>query len=150
MKTTIRNRAAALGIATVAGLAGVGLATGPAMADSAGSASASSSADQQSADFPSDTKEYADELVKAWGADDITRVKEFASSDAVDTLIDHGNDYGKHWKYTGSEGAAGTAWNEYKNTVTGETMSVAVSNVDPDDGGRRGEAHAVGTVQFDD
>lgn len=149
MKSTIRNRAAALGIATAAGLAGIGLASGPALADGAASAAASS-ADQQSADYPSDTKEYADELVRAWGEDDIIRVKQFASSDAVDTLIDHGNDHGAHWKYTGGESAAGTVYVDYKNTVTGETMSVAVSNVDPADGGRRGEAHAVGNIQFDD
>lgn len=150
MKSPIRNRTAALGIAAVAGLAGIGLTSGPALANGAESASASSSVDPQSADFPDDTKEYADEMVRAWGEDDMMRVNEYASSDAVDILLDHGNDHAAHWKYTSFEGAMGTAWHNYENTVTGETMSVAVSNFEPADGGRRGEAHAVGTVHFND
>ena len=68
MKYSVRNRAAALGIATVAGLAGLGLASGQAVAADASAAdsssqSADSSADTQSVYYPTEPVKYADELV---------------------------------------------------------------------------------------
>jgi hypothetical protein len=155
MKTTIRNRSAALGIATVAGLAGIGLASGPALADSpdladSASQTASSVADPQSTTYPEDSGDYADAFVIAWGNDNTDRVKDLSSDKASDALEQHGSDEVTHWNRMGGDGAAGTIYVDYENTVTGEKMSVAVSNVDPSDGGHKGEAHAVRNFQFDD
>lgn len=127
MKTNIRNRVAALAIAGIAGLAGIGLAGGPALAAPASTVT-TSDATPQSVHFPTDTGVYADELVRAWGAGNTDRVEAFASTQAVDVLGEHGNENATHWVKTGSNGAAGTIYSEYENTVTGETMSVGVAN----------------------
>lgn len=155
MKNTIRNRAAALGIATVAGLAGIGLASGPALADSpdladSASQTANSAAAPQSTTYPEDAGDYADSFVIAWGNDNTDRVKDFSTEKVVDALEQHGSDEVTHWAQVGGDGAAGTIYVDYENTVTGEKMSVAVSNLDPSDGGHKGEAHAVRNVQFTD
>ncbi|MBM6590596.1 hypothetical protein [Brevibacterium sp. RIT 803] len=150
MKTTIRNRTAALGIAAVAGLAGIGLASGPALAAPAPAEGTSSAADAapQSVHFPTDTGIYADELVRAWGADNADRVEAFASPQVVEALNEHGNEDATHWVRTGGDGAAGTIYSTYENTVTGETMSVGVSNEEVSNGGEWGAPHGVHKVQF--
>ncbi|SMX81899.1 hypothetical protein [Brevibacterium aurantiacum] len=148
MKTTIRNRAAALGIATVAGLAGIGLASGPTLAAPAPAAATSADAEPQSVHYPTDTGIYADELVRAWGAGNTDRVEGFATPQVVDALSDHGNEDATHWVKTGSDGAAGTIYSDYENTVTGETMSVGVANEEVSNGGEWGAPHGVHKVQF--
>ncbi|HCG54850.1 MULTISPECIES: hypothetical protein [Brevibacterium] len=150
MKTTIRNHAAALGIAAVASLAGIGLASGPALAAPAPAEGTSTAADAapQSVHFPTDTGIYADELVRAWGADNADRVEAFASPQVVEALNEHGNEDATHWVRTGGDGAAGTIYSTYENTVTGETMSVGVSNDEVSNGGEWGAPHGVHKVQF--
>ncbi|WP_181276172.1 hypothetical protein [Brevibacterium oceani] len=156
MKTTIRNRAAALGIATFAGLTGVGLATGPAMAaDASGADSSSQSAasdvDTQSVYYPTDTVKYADELVRAWGQGATDRVEAFASPQVAEELAEHGDDNVTHWDRVGAEGAAGTTYVDYENTVTGEKMSLGVANEavsNPDN--EWGTPNGVHKVQFED
>ncbi|MDN5661366.1 MAG: hypothetical protein L0G72_11415, partial [Brevibacterium aurantiacum] len=140
MKTTIRNRAAALGITAVAGLAGIGLASGPALAAPAPAAVTSTAADAapQSVHYPTDTGIYADELVRAWGADNSERVEAFASPQVVEALNEHGSKNATHWVRTGGDGAAGTIYSDYENTVTGETMSVGVANEEVSNGGEWG------------
>ena len=148
MKTTIRNRAAAVAIATVAGLAGIGVASGPALAAPAPSATTTADAEPQSVHYPTDTSIYADELVRAWGAGNTDRVEGFATPQVVDALSDHGNEDATHWVKTGSDGAAGTIYSDYENTATGETMSVGVSNEEVSTGGEWGAPHGVHKVQF--
>ncbi|SMX93768.1 hypothetical protein BSP239C_02490 [Brevibacterium sp. 239c] len=148
MKTTIRNRAAALAIAGIASLAGVGLASGPALAAPAPAAATSADAEPQSVHYPTDTNIYADELVRAWGADNTERVEGFATASVASDLAAHGNENGSHWVQTGEEGAAGTIYVDYKNTVTGETMSVGVANEQVSNGGEWGSPHGVHSVQF--
>ncbi|WP_166969585.1 hypothetical protein [Brevibacterium atlanticum] len=156
MKSTIRNRAAALGIATVAGLAGLGLAGGPALAADASTAGASSEASDsgvgtQSVYYPTDTVKYADELVRAWGQGNTDRVEAFASSQVAEELAEHGDANGTHWDRVGAEGAAGTVYVDYENTVTGEKMSLGVANeavTNPDD--EWGTPNGVHKVQFED
>lgn len=156
MKSTIRNRAAALAIAGAAGLTGIGLASGPAMAaDAAQAGSSSQSSDAgvgtQSVYYPIEAGKYADELVIAWGQGNTDRVEAFASADVADTLAEHGDEDGTHWKNIGAEGAAGTTYLDYENTVTGEKMSLGVSNEAIADQNEWGAApHAVHQVQFDD
>lgn len=155
MKYTIRNRAAALGIATVAGLTGLGLASGPAMAVDSGAASSSaqssaSDVDTQSVYYPIEAGKYADELVIAWGQDNTARVEAFASAEVAEKLADHGGENGSHWRNSGAEGAAGTTYITYRNTETGEKMTLGVSNEAIADQDEWGAApHAVHQVKFD-
>lgn len=148
MKTTIRNRAAALGVAAVAGIAGIGLASGPALAAPAPVAATTADAAPQSVHYPTDTGIYADELVRAWGAGNTNRVEGFATPQVVEALNDHGNEKGTHWVKTGIDGAAGTIYSNYENTVTGETMSVGVANEEVSNGGEWGASHGVHNVAF--
>ncbi|GAA1534325.1 hypothetical protein [Brevibacterium picturae] len=148
MKTTIRNRAAALTIAAVVSVSGIALASGPALAAPAATATSSDVA-PQSVHFPTDTGAYADELVRAWGAGNTERVEAFASPEVVETLNEHGAEDAKHWVRTGGDGAAGTIYSTYKNTATGETMSVGVANEEVSNGGEWGAPHGVHKVQFD-
>lgn len=150
MKTTIRNRAAALTIAGIASLAGIGLATGPALAAPAPAAATTADAEPQSVHYPTDTGIYADELVSAWGAGSTERVEGFATSQVIKALNDHGNENGTHWVKTGSDGAMGTIYSDYENTVTGETMSVGVANEQVTNGGEWGSPHGVHQVNFGD
>ncbi|UVI36613.1 hypothetical protein [Brevibacterium spongiae] len=156
MKSTIRNRAAALGIATVAGLAGLGLASGPAMAADASladssSQSASSGVDAQSVYYPTNSTDYANELVRAWGTDNTDRVEAFASGDVAEQLADHDGDDATHWDQTGGERTGDTTYVTYENTVTGEKMALGVSEKVIDDQNEWGSApHAVTYVQFAD
>lgn len=148
MKTTIRNRAAAAGIAAVASLAGIGLASGPALAAPAPAAATTADAEPQSVHYPTDTGIYADELVRAWGAGNTDRVEGFATPQVVGALSDHGNENATHWVKTGIDGAAGTIYSDYENTVTGETMSVGVANEEVSNGGEWGAPHGAHKVQF--
>lgn len=149
MKTTIRTRAAALGIAGIASLAGIGLASGPALAAS-GPEAAAADVKPQSVYYPTNALKYADELVIAWGQGNTDRVEAFASEDAAAKLADHGNAHGTHWKRTGAEGAAGTTYVDYENTVTGEKLAVGVSNQALEDGDEWGAPNAVHQIQFTD
>src|SRR5699024_12520601 len=130
-KSTIRNRATALGVATATGLAGIAFASGPALAGGAGladstSQTAAADSDTQSVHFPTDPTSYADELVRAWGNGNTDRVEAFTSPGVVDELDAHRDDNVTHWDRMGTEGAAGTTYGDDVNTVTGETMSLGL------------------------
>lgn len=153
MKSTIRNRATALGLATVTGLAGIAFAGGPALADGAGlagstSQTAAADAATQSVHFPTDPTTYADELVRAWGNGNTDRVEAFASPGVVDELESHSDDNVTHWDRTRTEGAAGTTYVNYVNTVTGETMALGLPTEAVHNGGEWGEPHAVHSIEF--
>src|SRR5699024_6075802 len=131
MKSTIRNRATAFGVATVTGLAGIAFASGPALADSAGladSTSQSAAADSgtQSVHFPTDPTTYATPFVRTWVNGNPDRVEAFTSPGVVDELDAHRDDTVTHWDRMGTEGAAGTTYVDYVNTVTGVFLSVGV------------------------
>ena len=154
MKSTIRHRAAALGIAGVAGLAGIGLAGGPAIAEGAAiadssSQTASADAGTQSVHYPTDPAVYADELVRAWGNDNTDRVEAFASADVVDKINAHSDDNVTHWDRTRVEGAAGTTYVDYVNTVTGEQMTLGLPTEAVHNGGEWGEPNAVHSIRFE-
>ena len=152
MKSTIRTRTAALGVATVAGLAGLGR---PAMAADSGAAnssaqSAATDVDTQSIYYPIEAGKYADELVIAWGQDNTDRVEAFATDEVAEKLAEHGDENGSHWRNSGAEGAAGTTYITYRNTETGEKMTLGVSNQAIGDQDEWGAApHAVYRVDFD-
>lgn len=148
MKTIIRTRAASLAIAGVAGIAGIGLASGPAMAASAPTAETASASQPQSVYYPDYAVGYADELVREWGQDNTDRVEALTTKKAAAELAEHGDENGTHWDRTGSDGAMGTIYVDYENTVTGETMSVAVSNHEIGEADEWGAPNAVKRVQF--
>lgn len=150
MKYSVRNRAAALAAAAVAALAGLGLATGPAMATDSSAQSAASDVDTQSVYYSTDPVKYADELVRAWGQGGTDRVEAFASAEVADELQAHSDDEVTHWDRVGGEGAAGTTYVDYENTVTGEKMSLGMPTeavVDPDD--EWGTPNAVTKISFE-
>src|SRR5699024_10212459 len=151
----IRNRATALGVATVTGLAGIAFASGPALAGGAGladstSQTAAADSDTQSVHFPTDPTTYADELVRAWGNGNTDRVEAFASPGVVDGRDAHREASGTHWYRMGTEGAAATTYVDYVNTVTGETMSLGLPTEAVHNGGEWGEPHAVHSIEFQD
>lgn len=133
MNSTIRNRAAALGIAAIAGLAGVGATGGSALAStgsqggSGSSAEAAAAQGSQSDGHPKLAAAYADKLVRAWG-NGSTEVGERATQGVVDALAEHGDEHATHWDRIAAD--ADTSWTDvvYKNTITQEVMTLTVSN----------------------
>lgn len=151
MKSTIRNRAAALGVATVAGLAGLGLATGPAMAADTSTQAAASDVGTQSVYYPTNSTDYANELVRAWGTDNADRVEAFASEDVAKQLADHDSENATQWKQNGGERTGDTTYVFYENSVSGEKLVLGVSEKAIDDQNDWGSApHAVNYIQFAD
>lgn len=146
MNTTIRNRLAALGVAAVAGLAGGAVAGGPALASPNADAATTAVQQSQSADDATNAVTYADQLVIAWGNGSTDVVESHADESVVDTLSAHGNAHATHWDRVGSEGAAGTTYVDYENTVTGEQLSVGVASAAV----ANGEDKAVHTIKFSD
>lgn len=152
MNTTIRNRAAALGIATIAGLAGVGVAGGSALAattseESTNSGSATTAAaEPQSEGHPSNASAYADELVRAWGNGSDIEVKEHATQNVVDALSAHGDEHATRWHRITADGAAGSSYVVYRNKTTGELLTLRVNN----EAAALGEDAAVHQIRFND
>lgn len=132
MNTSIRNRAAALAIAASASLAGIGIAGGPALASPNAETNAEvtvGDAGEQkpaSAKYPTDPVDYADELVRAVGADDRDRVSELATGDARAALYSHDYRYQDPWVRTESRVHGDTEYVDYTNTNTQTRLSVSV------------------------
>lgn len=121
-------------------------------ASSAGTSTEASDAGvgTQSVYYPTNPVTYADELVRAWGQGDTDRVEAFASPQVAKALAGHGNDNGTHWDRVGAEGAAGTTYVDYENTVSGEKMWLALPTEaisDPDN--EWGTPNGVHQVHFD-
>ena len=114
------------------------------------SQSAASDVGSQSIYYPIEAGKYADELVIAWGQDNTDRVEAFATDEVAEKLAEHGDENGSHWRNSGAEGAAGTTYITYRNTETGEKMTLGVSNQAIGDQDEWGAApHAVYRVDFD-
>ena len=72
------------------------------------------------------------------------------SAEVAEKLADHGNENGSHWRNSGAESAAGTTYITYRNTETGEKMTLGVSNQAIGDQDEWGAApHAVHQVKFE-
>ncbi|WP_166970889.1 hypothetical protein [Brevibacterium atlanticum] len=151
MNTTIRNRAAGLGIATIIGFAGVAVTDGTALASpgtqtAAGDTAATAASAAQSTGHPSAAADYADELVRAWGTGSDIDVGERAAKSVVDALDDHGDAHVTQWDRVAAD--ADSSWTRvvYTNRVTAEMMTVTVANKTAADD----EEQAVRSVEFDD
>lgn len=153
MRITIRNRAAALGIAAATGLVGIGVAGGPALASTNSEAerpAAETSVAQQpqSAGYPKVSAEYADRMVRSWGAGDDSGIRDRASQTVVDDLAAHGDEHATRWHRiaadTGEDPKVGTTHVAYVNWDTDEVMTLRVDNVRSNEG----DAQAVRQVRF--
>lgn len=152
MNTTVRNRAAALGIAAVAGIAGVGAAGGSGLASTSPQAGSGSNAEvnvalgTQSDGHPANASDYADELVRAWGVGSDAEVGEHATPGVVEALSEHGDEFAAKWDRITADGAAGSSYVVYKNKTTGELMTFTVNN----EAAAHDEHQAVHHIQFKD
>lgn len=143
MTTTIRNRAAALGIAAVAGLATVGLASGPALA-STNSDTTTPAQDSQSEELPTSPADYADDFVSAYGVGDKDKVAELANDNAYTALYHHQHGSADRWDRRSAQSRAGTTYVVYKNLETKGRLTVSVNN----ETASHGEEDAVTSIEF--
>lgn len=132
MKTSTRNRAAVLAFATAASLAGIGITGAPALASTSAETNAEvtgADTDEQkpaSAQYPTDPVDYADEFVRAFGADDRDRVSSLATGDAVAAAYSHDYGYEDPWVRTDSTVHGDTESVRYTNSKTKTVLSVSV------------------------
>lgn len=146
MRTSLRKRAAALGIATVAGLAGIGVTAGPALASTDSTSVATTAKDTQSSGHPTTSLKYADDLVRAFGVGSDVEVEKLATDAVVKTLSEHGDAHASRWHRIAADSAAGSTYVAYTNLDTGEMMTLGVSN----EKSAKGSNHAVRQIRFDD
>lgn len=132
MNTSIRNRTAVLALATAASLAGVGITGGPALASTNTETNAEvtgADTDEQkpaSAQYPTDPVDYADEFVRAFGADDRDRVSSLATGDAVAAVYSHDYGYDDPWVRTDSSVHGDTEYVDYTKTKTRLSVRVRI------------------------
>lgn len=73
----------------------------------------------------------ADDTVRAWGRGDRHRVQQLAQPGVVDTLFNHANPGGRHWRRVrtpGGSGAMGTFYYTYRNDATGAKLVLGVTD----------------------
>ena len=144
MKTTIRNRAATFSIAAVASLAAVGLATGPALASTNPDTETAGVQAPQSAEFPTNPIEYADDFVRAFGAGDRASVENFATETAVKSLYQHDSPHADRWNRTSAQSYEGTTSVTYRNFETSGRLTVSVRS----ETAANGHEDAVDSIEF--
>jgi hypothetical protein len=91
-----------------------------------------------------DAVQWADHLVRAWGRGDHWTASYYATPDVLARMFAHANPGGPHWDRVGEQGAAGTIYVAYRNSATGERMTLGVSDVILGQGG----AHAAYQLRF--
>lgn len=94
--------------------------------------------------YPIGPVTYADRLVRAWGRGDHSAAMIYATRQVADTLFDHADPGGRHWRRVGASGAAGTTYVTYHDDQHGGYLTVGVHNAAEQDGQR----HAVYSVRF--
>ena len=143
MNPTIRNRAAALGIAAVAGAATVSLASGPALA-STSSDKMNAAPEPRSTTFPTNPVDYADDFVSAYGVGDQASVDDFATETTVTSLYQHDHPHADKWNRTFTQSEAGTTYVTYQNLETNGRLTVSVRN----ETAAHGDGDAVHSIEF--
>ncbi|QDO88027.1 hypothetical protein FNH13_06420 [Ornithinimicrobium ciconiae] len=91
---------------------------------------------------PTVPTDYADSLVVAWGTDDQATMERLATPEVIDTLGTKGS---PHWERISAEGAAGSTIVTYRETESGEVLSLRVENELASQGGE----HAVVEARFE-
>ncbi len=95
--------------------------------------------------LPAGAAPYADALVIAWGSGDRDAALQYATPEVVTTLFGEHSPGGPHWDQVGVEGAAGTIFVTYQDTVTHQMLVVGVQN----EASSRGSAHAAYRASFE-
>ncbi|MCU4298732.1 hypothetical protein D3I60_16900 [Brevibacterium permense] len=126
MPAFISTHAAKWGVAAFAGLASLGLAVGPASADSAPASSAAQA--PQSSGHPKGAVKYVDRLITAYGIGDAVVVDQLAAKNVVAALADHDDGHAKRWHRTSADSGKGYTWVSYTNLDTQEVMNLTVRN----------------------
>lgn len=72
---------------------------------------------------------YTDQAVRAYGAEHTTTLARLTTPAARAAMDRHGLRARTHWARTGADGAAGHVYVSYRNTVTGDTMTLGFCNV---------------------
>ncbi|MFJ6418172.1 hypothetical protein [Paeniglutamicibacter sp. NPDC091659] len=95
--------------------------------------------------IPHNALEYADALVRAWGAGDRDRMAQLAKSGVLEVLDQYGKVGGPHWGQSGHDAGAGSVFVSYVNTKDGKKLEMRVEN----EAAPNGQAHAVAEAKFD-
>lgn len=143
MRTSNRNRAAALGIAAAASVAAVSLASGPALA-STSSDTTTPAQQAQDREFPTNPTDYADDFVSAFGVGDKEKVAELATDSTYTALYAHPHPHADRWDRTSSQSRAGTTYVSYFNTEDKGRLTVSVKN----ETASHGDEDAVTSIEF--
>lgn len=93
--------------------------------------------------YPIGPVTYADRLVRAWGRGDHAAAATYATRRVADTLFDHADPGGAHWRRVGASGAAGTTYVTYDDAHGGH-LTLAVDNAAEQDG----QLRAVHSARF--
>lgn len=124
MPAFISTHVAKWGVAALAGLASLGLAVGPASADSPPSAAQA----PQSSGHPKSAVKYADRLITAYGTGDAVVVDQLAAKNVVAALAEHNDGHAKRWHRTSADSGKGYTWVSYTNLDTHDVMTLTVRN----------------------
>lgn len=127
-RSTNRTTAALLSTAT---LAAAGLMAVPVGANATSAAptavvsAATPTAAAQAAPIPTYAAGYADDFIRAWGRGDRARMALLATSNVTAALPGSG---GRYWSRTAVDAGFGKVYVSYRNTVTGDKLTLLVIN----------------------
>ncbi len=96
--------------------------------------------------IPTDAVDYADELVRAWGAGREAQMSELATSDVIAALKQHAPQGGPNWDRTAQDAGAGSVFVTYRNTEDNSVLQLRVLN----ETAANGDKHAVVEAKFTD
>lgn len=84
--------------------------------------------DNDDAALPTNAADYADALIRAWGAGDKDQMDDFAADAVVDTLTSHAAKGGDGWKRTSQDAGAGSVFLTYRNAGDKAEVELRVDN----------------------
>lgn len=88
--------------------------------------------------------QYADALVRAWGAGNRAETARLAAPFVMNTLFAYSTPGGAEWVRTSAQGAAGTTFVTYRDAARGGTVTVGIHN----EAAYLRQLHAAYTVRF--
>ena len=94
--------------------------------------------------IPSDATDYADDLVRAWGAGDEARMNHLATPEVIAVLKQHAPKCGPNWEHTVQDAGAGSSYVTYTNSADKSVLQVRIQN----ETAGQGEPHAVVEAKF--
>ncbi len=88
--------------------------------------------------------DYADDLVRAWGAGDEARMNQLATPEVITALKQHAPKGGPNWERTAQDAGAGSVFVTYTNSADKSVLQLRVQN----ETAGQGEPHAVVEAKF--